>query len=162
VNALSAAAQQDAGAVSPAIPIRFSHVAFTVSRDMLSGANLQRVIRFFSEVFGFIERPQYTKDGEMLVMMAGTVDQFVVLFGHDTPATANIERDHFGINVNSLAELQEFLRRAKVFARSNPDVEITDYAVSEPRVDVLPHKLHRFYVRFVTPCPLEVQYYEKI
>ena len=26
----------------------------------------------------------------------------------------------------------------------------------------LPHKLHRFYVRFVTPCPLEVQYYERI
>ena len=150
------------GAASPAIPIRFSHVAFTVSRDLLSGATLQRVIRFFSEVFGFSERPQYTKDGAMLVMMAGAVDQFVVLFGHDHPATANIERDHFGINVNSLAELQELLARAKVFARTNPDVEITDYAVSEPRVDVLPHKLHRFYVRFATPCPLEVQYYERI
>lgn len=148
--------------VPPAIPIRFSHVAFTVSRELLSGANLQRVICFFSEVFGFSERPQYTKDGAMLVMMAGAVDQFVVLFGHDHPATANIERDHFGINVNSLAELQELLGRAKVFARTNPDVEITDYAVSEPRVDVLPHKLHRFYVRFVTPCPLEVQYYERI
>ena len=101
-------------------------------------------------------------DSAWLVMMAGAVDQFVVLFGHDHPATANIERDHFGLNVNSLAELQELLGRAKVFARTNPDVEITDYAVSEPRVDVLPHKLHRFYVRFVTPCPLEVQYYERV
>ena len=150
------------GAVTPAIPIRFSHVAFTVSKDILSGDNLKRVIRFFSEVFGFIERPQYTKDGAMLVMMAGAVDQFVVLFGHDTPATANIERDHFGINVNSLADLQEFLRRSKEFARTNPDVEITNYTVTEPRVDVLPHKLHRFYVRFATPSPLEVQYYERI
>jgi len=155
------AAGESAG-IAPAIPIRFSHVAFTVSKETLSGANLQRVIRYFSEVFGFIERPQYTKDAAMLVMMAGAVDQFVVLFGHDTPATANIERDHFGINVNSLAELQEFLRRSKEFAKTNPDVEITDYSVSEPRVDVLPHKLHRFYVRFATPCPLEVQYYERI
>ena len=162
---MNAAAQEKAigeGAVAPAIPIRFSHVAFTVSKDILSGDNLKRVIRYFSEVFGFIERPQYTKDAAMLVMMAGAVDQFVVLFGHDTPATANIERDHFGINVNSLADLQEFLRRSKEFAKSNPDVEITDYTVTEPRVDVLPHKLHRFYVRFATPCPLEVQYYERI
>jgi hypothetical protein len=156
------AASATPATVTPAIPIRFSHVAFTVSRETLSGENLRRVIRFFSEVFGFSERPQYTKDGEMLVMMAGAVDQFVVLFGHDHPATANIERDHFGINVNSLAELQEFLRRSKEFARSNPDVDITDYTVTAPRVDVLPHKLHRFYVRFATPCPLEVQYYEKI
>lgn len=152
----------ETAAASPAIPIRFSHVAFTVPRESLSGDNLQRVIRFYSEVFGFLERPQYTKDGEMLVMMAGAVDQFVVLFGHDKPATANPDRDHFGINVDSLAELQALLARSKVFAATNPDVEITDYCVTEPRLDVLPHKLHRFYVRFVTPCPLEVQYYERI
>ena len=35
-------------------------------------------------------------------------------------------------------------------------------AASSPLEHVLPHKLHRFYVRFVTPCPLEVQYYERI
>jgi catechol 2,3-dioxygenase-like lactoylglutathione lyase family enzyme len=160
----TAAAEQAEQGVVPAIPIRFSHVAFTVPRAAMSGENLKRTIAFFSEVFGFLERPQYTKDGEMLVMMAGAVDQFVVLFGHDNPATANKDRDHFGINVDSLAELQELLARSKKFAAAHPeaDVEITDYCVTDPRVDVLPHKLHRFYVRFVTPCPLEVQYYERI
>jgi hypothetical protein len=155
-------AGQTAIAATASIPIRFSHVAFTVPREVLTGAYRQRVTSFFSEVFGFVERPQYTKDGQMLVMMAGAVDQFVVLFGHDNPTRANPPQDHFGINVETLEALQQLLARAKAFQQSNQDVSIDDYSVTADRMDVAPHRLHRFYVQFGTPCPLEVQYYEKI
>ena len=36
-----------------------------------------------------LERAEYTKDGELLILMAGGPDQFIVLFGHDQPTTAN-------------------------------------------------------------------------
>ncbi len=143
------------------ISVQFNHVGFTVPRDQLSGNNLRRVIRFFSEVFGFKEREKYTKDGEMLVMMAGGVDQFIVFFGHDAPTQANPPLDHFGMRVNSLSELKELASRARTYLATDDGLEFEDYSVSD-MADVFPHRLHKFYVRLGTPFQLEVQYYERV
>jgi glyoxalase/bleomycin resistance protein/dioxygenase superfamily protein len=143
------------------IPVQFNHVGFTVARHILRGEERERLTRFFEDVFGFVERKQPAEKGEMLVMMAGGVEQFLILFGHDEPTRANPPLDHFGLTVGSLDELKELLSRAKAFQAKYGTIKIVDYAVIE-RHDVTPHKLHKFYTMFGAPAPLEVQYFEML
>jgi len=138
---------------------RFNHVGFSVDRSLLNPDGRKRIVDFFSSCFGFEERAEYTKDGELLILMAGGPDQFIVLFGHDQPTTANPPTDHFGMACNSLDELQQYLGNVRSFAAADGTIEFDDYEVST-LADVRPYRLHKFYVRVATPFAFEVQYYE--
>jgi hypothetical protein len=142
-----------------AVPVQFNHVGFTVDAETLRGDNLERLRSFFEEVFGFTERAQYTREGEVLIMMAGGVDQFVIFFAHDTPSTGNPHTDHFGMRVETRAELDELFRRALDFRDRWGGVELSDLE-TRGFDDVVSYDLHRFYVRCGTPFSLEAQYYE--
>ena len=67
--------------------------------------------------------------------------------------------DHFGMAVDSLEELKEVLRRAEAFAAddaaggASSDYDIEDFGVL---------KLHSFYVRYLLPLMVEVQYFELV
>jgi hypothetical protein len=137
----------------------FNHVGFTIPRDQLSPDGRKRIADFFSTCFGFQERPEYTKDGELLIMMAGGPDQFIVFFGHDQPTRSNPPTDHFGMACNSLDELQGYLARVREAAAADSGIDFEDYEVVTLE-DVRPYRLHRFYVRLGTPFAFEVQYYE--
>jgi hypothetical protein len=144
------------------IPVRFNHIGFTVPREALSDANRPDLVDFYGSVFGFVERSEYTKEGELLVLMAGAIDQFLVFFGHDSPVAANPPLDHFGMAVGSEEELLTLLDRVNAYKESRPGtVEATDHQITD-QDDVVPHKLHKFYVKFGTPFTLEVQYYEML
>jgi hypothetical protein len=143
------------------IPVQFNHIGFSVARDSLEGKGLDQIRTFFSEVFGFIEREEFTKERDLLVLMAGGVDQFVVFMGHDQPTVANPPMDHFGMRVKSLDDLKTILAKAQAFKDRTPDVELTEYEIV-PMNDVVPHNLHRYYMRYGTPFTLEVQYYEML
>ncbi len=143
------------------IPVQFNHIGFSVGRDYLEGAKLDQIRDFFGEVFGFVERDEFTKERDLLVLMAGGVDQFVVFMGHDTPTVANPPMDHFGMRVQSLDDLKAILAKAQAFKARTPDMELTEYEMV-PMHDVVPHNLHRYYVRYGTPFTLEVQFYEML
>ena len=143
------------------IPVQFNHIAFSVARDDLEGQKLEQVRAFFAEVFGFVEREEFTKERDLLVLMAGGVDQFVVFMGHDQPTVANPPMDHFGMRVKSLEDLKAILGKARAFKDRIPDMELSEYEVV-PMHDVVPHNLHRYYVRYATPFTLEVQFYEML
>lgn len=147
------------GTTAPAV--RFNHVGFTVPRELLRAGRRADVTAFFRDVFGFEERTEYAEDGGLLVLMAGGVDQFVVLFGHDAPTTANPPLDHFGMAVATKEDLLALRDRARDFGAGRDDVEIEDYSVTE-MTDVVHHNLHKFYVRFGTPFTIEVQHYEML
>src|SRR4051794_5988735 len=128
------------------IPVQFNHIAFTVRRDALVAESRDQLREFFTSDFGFKEREEFTKDGELLVFMAGGVDQFVVFFGSEQPIVGQHE-DHFGMRVNTLDNLHTFRSRAEEFKKKAPETELSEYE-AVPMNDVVPHNLHRFYVKF--------------
>ncbi len=98
-----------------------------------------------------------TADRERLVMGVHSYDQFVFVIADESPMQAP-KGDHFGMAVDSLDELKEVLRRAEVFAARDGRVEIIGYDVE----DFVVLKLHSFYVRYLLPLMVEVQYFEMV
>ena len=138
-------------------PTRFNHVAMSMPADSLDEAGRNDITRFYSEVFGWREHPTMTEDRKRLVMGVHTYDQFVFLVADENPMKTP-HADHFGLSVDSLDQLHEVLARAKAFAESDDRVDIVDYAVEDHGV----LKLHSFYVRYLLPMMVEVQYFQLI
>ena len=138
-------------------PARFNHVAMSVPADLLDEAGRADITRFYGEVFGWQEHPTMTEDRKRLVMGVHSYDQFVFVVADDSPMQAP-RGDHFGMAVDSLEELREVLRRAEDFASGDARVDIMDYEVED--FGVL--KLHSFYVRYLLPLMVEVQYFELV
>jgi hypothetical protein len=134
---------------------RFNHVALSVPPTSLDDAGRADIIGFYSHVFGWQEMPTMTRPGEQLVLQAYSYDQFVFIIGRDEPMRG-ADRDHFGMAVDSIDELEGFLTRAREVAASDDRVEIEG-----PETDDFGFlKLHSFYVRFLLPMMLEVQHWE--
>ena len=138
-------------------PARFNHVAMSVPADLLDEAGRTDITRFYGEVFGWQEHPTMTADRKRLVMGVHSYDQFVFVIADDSPMQAP-GGDHFGMAVDSLEELKEVLRRAEAFAARDARVDIIGYEVED--FGVL--KLHSFYVRYLLPLMVEVQYFELV
>ena len=136
-------------------PGRFNHVAMSVPAGLLDEAGRADITRFYGEVFGWQEHPTMTEDRKRLVMGVHSYDQFVFVVADDNPMQAP-RGDHFGMAVDSLDELKEVLRRAEAFAARDGRVDIIGYGVE----DFVVLKLHSFYVRYLLPLMVEVQYFE--
>ena len=138
-------------------PARFNHVAMSVPASLLDDTGRAEITGFYGEVFGWREHPTMTEDRKRLVMGVHSYDQFVFVIADDSPMQAP-KGDHFGMAVDSLDELHEVQRRAEAFAAADDRVKVTDYEVED--FGVL--KLHSFYVRYLLPLMVEVQYFELV
>lgn len=136
-------------------PPRFNHVAMSLPADALDEQGRADIVRFYRDVFGWQELPTMTEDRHRLVLSAHRADQFVFLIAEDEPMTCP-RMDHFGMAVHSLDELQELLAGVKEFAAHDDRVDLVDYSIDDQEVV----KIHSFYVRYLLPMMLEVQYFE--
>jgi hypothetical protein len=136
-------------------PPRFNHVAMSMPPDALSAGSRADILAFYGEVFGWEELPTLTEDRKRLVMMAYRYDQFVFLIADD-PHMTGPRLDHFGMGVDTMEELDEFLRRARAFAARDERVEIIDKQVE----DHGPLLLTSFYVGYLLPMMVEVQHFQ--
>lgn len=146
----------------------FNHVAMTVPRDALDEAGRHRIVDVFSKCLGFSEFGTWTRDRELLTLYWGENAVslhdpgvlYIVLIGHDQPATANPGNmgDHFGVTCGSLQEYHDCLQRVTDYARSEPGLEVGGPEVLHSERE---HE-HRFYFRFGMPIACEVQYQEQI
>jgi hypothetical protein len=134
---------------------RFNHVAMSLPADALGAENRADIVRFYDEVFGWKEIEQLTEDRRRLVLMAYRFDQFVFLIA-DEPHMTGPRLDHFGMGVDSEEELDVFLERAKAFKAKDDRVDIIDKNAEDHGVLVI----KSFYVRYLLPLMVEVQYYE--
>ena len=134
---------------------RFNHVAMSLPGDLLDAGNRADIVAFYDEVFGWKEIPQLTEDRRRLVLMAYRYDQFVFLIA-DEPHMVAPRLDHFGMGVDTLDELDEFLRRATAFKERDDRVDIIDKKAEDHGVLVITS----FYVRYLLPLMVEVQHYE--
>src|SRR6476469_5901084 len=138
-------------------PPRFNHVAMSMPADALDEHGRADIARFYEEVFGWNEIPQMTEDRKRLVLMAYRYDQFVFLIA-DEPHMTGPRLDHFGMGVDSVEELDEILARAKAYKEKDDRVDIIDKNVE----DYTPIKIHSFYVGYLLPMMVEVQYFETV
>ena len=133
---------------------RFNHVAMSVPADLLDEAGRNDLARFYREVFGFEEHEMMTVDRKRLVLGAGRVDQFVFIVANDEPMTCP-RGDHFGMAVKSEEQLDDYLERAKKFQAEDDRVQIVDKHTD----DYSFMSLTAFYVGYLLPMMVEVQYY---
>jgi len=134
---------------------RFNHLALTLPPDALDAAGRADILAFFGEVFGWTEVPELTEDRKRLVLRVYELGQFLYLLGSDDHLKAP-RSDHFGIQVDTVEELDAMLERATEFRRHDPRVEIVGREVEHHGRLVLTS----FYVRYLLPLMLEVQHYE--
>jgi hypothetical protein len=135
---------------------RFNHVAMSVPSSLLDDASRADILRFHDEVFGWKEMPTMTEPGRRLVLQAYSWDQFVFLISEDDPMRCP-RLDHFGMSVSSREQFDDFHARARAFSEKDDRVDLIDHDV-ERFGDFL--ELHNFYVRFLLPMMVEVQYYD--
>lgn len=135
---------------------RLNHVAMSVPSTMLDDAGRADILRFFDQVFSWKEMPTMTKPDEQLVLQAYSWDQFVFLIADDEPMQCP-RLDHFGMSVSTKDEFDTFLDRARTWAGEDERVDLIDHEAEEFG-DFL--TLHNFYVRFLLPMMVEVQYYD--
>jgi len=135
---------------------RFNHVAMSVPADLLDADGRAEILAFWNGVFGFEELPSETKDGEVLVLSAYDWEQFLFLIADDDPMACP-RLDHFGMSVGSLEELEGFLAKAKAFAETDDRVDIIDHT-ADVHGEAL--TLHSFYVRYLLPMMIEIQYFD--
>jgi hypothetical protein len=141
---------------TPVLPApRFNHVAMSVPGDLLDEENRASLTKFFSEVFGFEEHAMLTVDRKRLVLGAGRLDQFVFIIANDDPMTCP-RLDHWGMAVDSEEQLDLYLDRAKKFREEDSRVDIVDKHSS----DYSSLELKAFYVAYLLPMMVEVQYYD--
>ena len=135
---------------------RFNHVAMSVPSSLLDDDSRAEIIDFHDKVFGWKEMPAMTEPGERLVLEAYAYDQFVFLIAEDEPMQCP-RLDHFGMAVDTQEEFDAYYDRAKAAAAEDERVDFIEGEVEEFG-DFL--KLHNFYVKFLLPMMVEVQFYE--
>jgi hypothetical protein len=134
---------------------RFNHVAMSLPADLLGEEGRRDIVRFYDEVFGWKELPTETVDRKKLVLSAYTYEQFVFLIADDPPMTAP-RLDHFGISVGTEQELDDMLSRAKAFKARDDRVDIVDKELTDHGMVAITS----FYVRYLLPMMVEVQWWE--
>ncbi len=167
------------------IPVEYkmNHVALSVPPAEIQGSKRDELLTFFGEVFGwseYRENEQFVKQFAVelsalvarevppyapLVLLTGS-GQFVFLYGLDD-AMRSTPVDHWGFEVESEAELDAILDRAKKIAADDHEVQIVDKAVSSYDIDEelrerLPSSrvdLINCYIRYRLPLAVELQYY---
>jgi hypothetical protein len=127
----------------------------SVPADLLGEAGRKDIIDFYSEVFGWEELPTETIDRQRLILMAYTYDQFVFLIAGDQPMTAP-RLDHYGMGVATMEEFDTFYQRAVAYREGDDRVDLIDKSAEQhPGLTIT-----SFYVGFLLPMMVEVQYWE--
>ena len=169
--------------MADAVSWKMNHVALSMAPEEIDGARRREIISFYEDVFSwseYVEDAAFVEDlsrelsalvgkevpaYEPLVLLTGK-GHFVFLYGMDDPMKAS-PVDHFGFEVDSEAELDRILDRAKSFAQHDPDVRIVDKVVTPFDVDEslasrLPGnkvELVNCYIGYRMPFAVEVQFY---
>jgi hypothetical protein len=136
---------------------RFNHVAMSLPANLLDEEHRTLLVDFYTRVFGFTPYDMLTEDRRRLVFGAYNPEQFLFLIA-DEPHMTTARLDHFGMSVGSMEELDDLLARSKAYQVLDDRVEIIDKHVD----DHGQIKLWSFYVRYLLPLMIEVQFFEYV
>ena len=92
-------------------PPRLNHVAISMDPARLDDRGRAELLDFYGDVFGWTEGDNTGEVGNPLIMYTGAFGQFVYLLPGD-PYLQAPAMDHFGLQVETIAELEAIVERA--------------------------------------------------
>ena len=145
------------GSFSP----RINHVAISVDAEVMDEAGRADLLRFYSEVFGWVEGDNSTEQGNPLILYTGSLGQFLYLLPAKDEFMVTPNMDHFGMEVSSKEELLEILKRVKAYQQKDPRVRVTDVGAMTTRYQDKEYTLTNAYIWFLIPLWIELQHIER-
>jgi hypothetical protein len=134
---------------------RINHVALTIDKKLLDGEGRDKLVDFYSEVFGWEVIPQLTIDGRRLVFRMYERGQFLYLISGAKPSVLG-QPDHFGIQVDTKEEMDQMVAACQRYKAEKDDaVEIKDVKREEFASGAI---LYNTYFRYLLPLMVEIQY----
>ncbi|MEY2433384.1 MAG: hypothetical protein QOC92_3109, partial [Acidimicrobiaceae bacterium] len=104
---------------------RLNHVALSMAMDVLDEAGRTDILDFYGEVFGWTEGDNTGEEGNPLILYTGAPAQFIYLLPSDEPLRAP-PLDHFGLQVSTLAEVEDLVASAKDYQKRDERVQVID------------------------------------
>jgi len=138
-----------------------NHVAISMDPAVLDDAGRAEVLAFYGDVFGWTEGDNTGEAGNPLILYTGAFGQFVYLLPADPPLTAP-SLDHFGLQVESLAELHAIVERVKAHAARDERVRVIDVHSRTTHGPTHDYTLTSAYIGFLLPLMIELQHLERI
>ena len=145
------------GSFSP----RINHVAISVDAEVMDEAGRADLLRFYTEVFGWVEGDNSTEQGNPLILYTGSLGQFLYLLPAKDEFMVTPNMDHFGMEVASKEELLEILKRVKAYQQKDPRVRVTDVGAMTTRYQDKEYTLTNAYIWFLIPLWIELQHIER-
>ena len=140
----------------PTFAPRLNHVAITMPPGDLDDGARAELKDFYGDVFGWVEGDNSGESGNPLILMTGQM-QFVYLLPGD-PALECPRLDHFGLEVSSVAEIEEIVAKAKAWQEKDDRVSIIDMKARSSEGPRGHYTLTSAYVGFLLPMMVELQH----
>ena len=139
---------------------RLNHVAISVDPSVLDDEGRATVLDFYGQVFGWTEGDNTGEAGNPLILYTGAPAQFVYLLPAD-PFLVAPALDHFGLEVASVAELDDLVDRARAYQEHDPRVRIIDTSTRITHGPTHDYVLTSAYIGFLLPLMIELQHLER-
>jgi hypothetical protein len=139
---------------------RLNHVAISVDPSFLDDEGRVSVLDYYGEVFGWTEGDNTGEKGNPLILYTGAPAQFVYLLPAE-PFLVAPALDHFGLEVASVAELEQLVERARLYRQRDDRVRIID---TDERITHGPthdYVLTSAYIGFLLPLMVELQHLQR-
>ena len=136
-----------------------NHVALSVDPAILDEAGRAEVLDFYGDVFGWTEGDNSGERGNPLILYTGVFAQFIYLLPAD-PFVVAPPLDHFGLQVDTRAELEAIVVRAKARQACDDRVRIIDIESRQTPGPTHDYTLTSAYVGFLLPLMVELQHLE--
>jgi hypothetical protein len=140
----------------PTFAPRLNHVAITMPPGELDDAARVEIKDFYGDVFSGFEGDNSGESGNPLILMTGQM-QFVYLLPGD-PALECPRLDHFGLEVSSVAEIEEIVAKAKTWQEKDDRVQIIDVKARSSEGPRGQYVLTSAYIGFLLPMMVELQH----
>jgi hypothetical protein len=138
-----------------------NHVAISMDPEVLDERGRAEVLAFYGDVFGWTEGDNSGEAGNPLILYTGAFGQFVYLLPADPPLPAP-PLDHFGLQVETLAEMHEIVARAKHHADRDDRVRVIDVHSRTTHGPTHDYTLTSAYIGFALPLMVELQHLERV
>ncbi|HXQ75756.1 MAG TPA: hypothetical protein VN791_04615 [Acidimicrobiales bacterium] len=139
---------------------RLNHVAITVDPSVLDDEGRVTVLDFYGHVFGWTEGDNTGETGNPLILYTGAPAQFVYLLPGD-PFLVAPSLDHFGLEVATVAELEELVERARTYGERDDRVRIIETSRRTTHGPTHDYVLTSAYIGFLLPLMIELQHLQR-
>jgi hypothetical protein len=139
---------------------RLNHVAISVDPSVLDEKGRATVLDFYGEVFGWTEGDNTGESGNPLILYTGAPAQFVYLLPAD-PFLVAPSLDHFGLELASVAELEELVERARAYQKRDDRVRVIDTKERITQGPTHDYVLTSAYIGFLLPLLVELQHLQR-